>query len=165
MGKANKMIARILVAIIALVTATCMTSARVPAQTASPPPKAFSPIGFLVRVYNKSTTCAWVSVGYSLPLLPWKWMSGTSSARFIHPGKYYDFSAAIFQLLPSSAEVKVEGTFMEHADCTGAHAREITRINYAINVHSVPPNARATGMLTGQNRETYHVDVTDGISP
>jgi hypothetical protein len=138
--------------------------AQAQAPTPTPTPKMLKlPVAVHVHVVNYSATCVWVSVAYSTFYTGWSWMTDArNKARFVHPGGYFNFVAATDPVfpLPITMEVKVEGTFMEHKDCSGGHAREITAINKGI-----PPKdhfgltAAANALLDGQTPSTYAVSV------
>ncbi len=149
--------------------ALAMLTCSVPVRAESPGPQPttkvrLGPVAVVVRVYNKSKTCVWVSVGYATFYTPWAWMRDPhNTARFVHPNGYFDFAVATANVLPVPVpwEVKVEGTFMTNSDCSGAHAREITAIKKGI----VPKDdhgfsARAIATLSGESPATYHVEIT-----
>jgi hypothetical protein len=154
--------------LLALAIAALTYSAPALANAPTPPPGShMGPVAVIVRVKNLSKTCVWASVGYSNFYSPWAWMRDPDNkARFVHPNGFYDFKVATANILPVPVpvEVKVEGTFMEHADCTGGHAKEITTINKAI----LPKDdygfsARATSLLRGDSPSSYSVTIDPGI--
>ena len=150
------MIKRMLVAALAIAMLTVSSPAH--AQTTKPPGSKFGPVVILVDVKNNSNTCVWVSTAWGMVLTPWAWMD--EGARFIRPGDSHLFRQNIASPVPGDHpwEVKVEGTFMEHANCTGKHARSaITRYNKGINVSDMGRLAKAQSTLTGTSVANYDV--------
>jgi hypothetical protein len=148
--------------VLALAIAALTYSTPVQASAPTPPPGShMGPVGVIVRVKNLSHTCVWVSVAYASFYTPWAWMKDPhNTARFVHPNGFYDFATVTANVLPVPVpvEMKVEGTFMANADCSGAHAREITVINKSIlpqEDHGF--SAKATSVLTGIDAASYSV--------
>jgi hypothetical protein len=144
---------------LAMATVACLSPAlALPRHTEPKPLK--GPYGLKVMVENNSSTCVWVSVAYATFVTPWNWMTDAhNTARFIRPHEKYEFQHGFMSPLPfpHPLEVKVEGTFMEHANCSGKHAREITAENKGINPSMAIGKANA--YLTGDNPGSYSVKI------
>jgi len=140
----------------------------IPAQAQSPAPPKTGPVALTVRVQNNSATCVWVSVAYGMIYTPWSWMhEAHNTARFIRPLEHYDFTVVTANALPVPVpmEAKVEGTFMQHKDCSGAHARELTAENKGIQAnHHYGTIAKAIAYLTGHDPASYAVSVYNDAS-
>jgi hypothetical protein len=153
---------RVLFAGVAIAALACATPALATENVKIPKPLK-GPVGLYVKVENNSSTCVWVSVAYATFITPWSWMTDPGNkARFIRPHQSYEFGAAFMSPVPfpHPLEAKVEGTFMEHADCSGGHAREITAVNKGIVTHGVTGHANA--FLTGESAGAYKVDIYNG---
>lgn len=148
---------------LALAMLTCSTPVLANAPARAPAKVRTGPVTVVVRAENKSNTCVWVSVAYATFYTPWAWMHEPhNTARFVRPHGYYEFAVATANVLPVPVpwEVKVEGTFMSNADCSGKHEREITTIQKGIiarDDHGF--TARATAILSGDIPATYRVEV------
>lgn len=154
------MIKRIFIAALALAALTCWAPPHTDAAKARAPK--LGPVGITVHVVNHSSTCVWVSVAWAHFAMPWSWMNEWyNKARFIHPGTSYSFiqGGVSYLPMPHPWEVKVEGTFMKNADCTGGHARPaITRYNKGLIATDLGTKVYALSTLSGTGVDTYDVE-------
>lgn len=76
-----------------------------------------------VTVANNSATCAWVTIYWGRPHLPWQIEGETPQSRpqFVHKGKYHVFPVIFRNTTPVALpmEIKVRAEFQRNADCSG----------------------------------------------
>lgn len=90
-----------------------------------------------VKVSNHSDRCAWVTIYWGRPHVPWTIEHETPDGRpqFVHKGKYHVFPV-IFRnptSVPLTMEIKVRAEF-QNADCGGRTAADREAYNKSVGV-------------------------------
>jgi hypothetical protein len=127
--------ARIALVALAFGLAACSGSTTSAVPSPSPSPLTGIAVEAQVIVKNSSPNCAWVTIYWSLPLLPWTIAGGDlNHPRFVGAGESFNFANIVIPqpIIPVASQIRVRAEVVGGGTCNGGQIADVQATNESL---------------------------------